>query len=760
MSNVLLWLVTVEALGLATWPLLARLFPAFPDRGYGLAKAAGLLLVGFLNWWCGSIASLGNYPALMWLFLLLVLACGIWLQRAHLDPRTALPRDVLVSALICEALFLLAFAGWTLVRLQNPNIYQTEQPMDFMLLQVSGMTHSFPPPDAWLSGHTVNYYYLGYALFAGLGRMATVDSRYGYSLSNITVFALGCAGAYSIALAMLRSRVWALGGPLALMLVGDYDGFAQTLKQIQNGTFTGRSMDLICSTRIIGGCNDYRTITEFPAFSLIWNDLHPHVMAIPFALLAIAVAASALLDEHPDRRRASVALRYGGAALIVGALYPINSWDFPTYLVLILGCLLLAEARRGPLDWVRAGAIAGIVPLSLLLFAPYYLTVHFTGQGIGFQATPTDSAEFFVVIGVVLVPAMVLALWRACLRVLVPDPDDQPDRTVEWAQDLPTGWGYFLVGAAILLLAVLPARTDVALILIASCAGFGLLEGLRREPPAMLFALALTALVSLLLLFGDYVYLRDIFDGGPNYRMNTVFKLYYQSWLLLSFAASYAIYALWQSLRRAWLLPRILFGVLTLALVLPALAYLPLGIPSQSAPLAGSGTLDGLQYLSSADPDEYAALIWIRDNTPADAVIAEAAGTDAPTSYCGEYWVCGPLQSYDKVSALTGRPTIVGWPGSHESLWRSANTNPAAASMLQSRERAVHVLFTTTDSNAALSLLRGYSVSYIYVGPVETATYVEGLHLPASVLTKFADMAGFQIAYHNASVTIYAVPPG
>jgi uncharacterized membrane protein len=227
MQDIILWLLTVEALGLAAFPLTARLFQGFPDRGYGLSKAMGLLLVGFLNFWLGNVLSLANYPLLLWILAVLLVPAGVVAQRGRWpgqgEPRRTLWRAILVE----EVIFLVAFAAWTTVRLQNPDIYATEKPMDFMLLQVSGFAHHFPPPDAWLSGHTVSYYYLGYAIFAMLGRMAGVDPRYGFNLANITIFALGCSSAYSIGLALMRRWVWALGAPLALMVAGDYDGFGQ-----------------------------------------------------------------------------------------------------------------------------------------------------------------------------------------------------------------------------------------------------------------------------------------------------------------------------------------------------------------------------------------------------------------------------------------------------------------------------------------------------------------------------------------------------
>ena len=184
-TDVLLWLLTIELLGLAALPLAMFLFRGLPDRGYGLSKILGLGLIGFLNFWLGSVSGLGNQPLLLWILALLLGGGGAALYWRGWAILPADRRGFLLTAGIEEALFLVAFAGWALVRAHNPDIYGTEKPMDFMLMQVSGMSHHFPPPDAWLSGHTVNYYYLGYLIFATLGNLSGVDARYGFNLANV-----------------------------------------------------------------------------------------------------------------------------------------------------------------------------------------------------------------------------------------------------------------------------------------------------------------------------------------------------------------------------------------------------------------------------------------------------------------------------------------------------------------------------------------------------------------------------------------------
>ncbi|MCX7669817.1 MAG: hypothetical protein N2439_07085, partial [Anaerolineae bacterium] len=52
---VLLWWLAISALGWAAWPLLFPLLRGLPDRGHGLARAAGWLLIGWVHWMAVSL---------------------------------------------------------------------------------------------------------------------------------------------------------------------------------------------------------------------------------------------------------------------------------------------------------------------------------------------------------------------------------------------------------------------------------------------------------------------------------------------------------------------------------------------------------------------------------------------------------------------------------------------------------------------------------------------------------------------------------
>ncbi|HJS30036.1 MAG TPA: DUF2298 domain-containing protein, partial [Anaerolineales bacterium] len=87
-------------------------------------------------------------------------------------------------------------------------------------------------------------------------------------------------------------------------------------------------------SRAIPAPNDIEPITEFPMFTVLYADLHAHLIVLPIALIAIAWAVSVILAG--GRWRGWLAgiggFLFGGLA--IGALRPTNTWDFYPYLAL------------------------------------------------------------------------------------------------------------------------------------------------------------------------------------------------------------------------------------------------------------------------------------------------------------------------------------------------------------------------------------------------------------------------------------------
>jgi uncharacterized membrane protein len=182
-------------------------------------------------------------------------------------------------------------------------------------------------------------------------------------------------------------------------------------------------------------------------------------------------------------------------------------------------------------------------------------------------------------------------------------------------------------------------------------------------------------------------------------------------------------------------------GLIALCL-LAALLY-PVGATlSRTEGLGRDGrTLDGTLHRRIEEPDQYEAVDWLRQRAQPGQRMVEANG-----------------DSYSSGSLISGAsavPTVLGWYG-HELQWgRDGRT-------LSQRRSDINFVYTTTSLEDALTILRKYGVTYVYVGPGYEAAFREaaeknGQTYSPRALQKFE--TGLPAVYKSGGVSIYRVPP-
>jgi uncharacterized membrane protein len=251
-------------------------------------------------------------------------------------------------------------------------------------------------------------------------------------------------------------------------------------------------------------------------------------------------------------------------------------------------------------------------------------------------------------------------------------------------------------------------------------------SGARSREIDFILLLVLSGMV--LVLFPEFIYLRDVFG----YRINTIFKFYYQAWLMWSIAAAYALVVLTDSLKGPW--RPLVYGVLLISLGM-ALFYPVLGLNSKTNGFSRSEglSLDGAYLYPSSD---YEGVLFLRNAEP--GVIAEAVGGSYSTEHA-------------RMATYTGYSNILGWDG-HEAQWRG-NWD-----LLIPRKEDVATLYCTTQWETARSLLEKYQVRYVVVGNIEYSTYPEGSdYCPFGIKVDKFDLH-LQPAFRNELLTIYSVP--
>ncbi|NPV57842.1 MAG: hypothetical protein HPY76_14395, partial [Anaerolineae bacterium] len=206
--------------------------------------------------------------------------------------------------------------------------------------------------------------------------------------------------------------------------------------------------------------------------------------------------------------------------------------------------------------------------------------------------------------------------------------------------------------------------------------------------------LSLIFLVGLaLVIVPEFFYLRDQFG----WRINTIFKFYFQTWILWSVVAAFSVALLWQTLRarQAWV-----FRVVMVLVILAGLAYPVYAIAGRLNTPLQQLTLDGTGTIARYNPDEMAAITWLRQ-APL-GVMAEAVG--------------GSYSAYGRFATHSGQPTVLGWPG-HESQWRGG------ALEIGSREGDIERLYRTRNWEEALEILNQYNVTYVVIASLERNRY-------------------------------------
>ncbi len=790
MADALIWFLLLELTATIALPWAFFLFRFLPDRGLTLVKPAALLLFSYALWVLGLAHIWPNTQLTAWAIFLVATGGSLWLYRSRWEEL----RDFLQSnwpvLLAAELIFVGLFALWAFVTSGAPAITHTEKPMDFMLLNAAHQARYFPAEDLWLSGHSISYYYFGHIIVAFLTNLTGAVSSTAYNLGVATIPALAGAVAFGLVYNLVRLAGGSLrpalavgaAAPALILLAGNLTGVLEFVRirgwagegfwdwaaikgldavSVAGGVFPQDFWWWFRSTRVIdtltaeGASLDY-TITEFPVFSFVLGDLHAHVLAIPFLLLAISTTLNAYLSPEPLgwlwlRRRPAQA---AALALSGGALAFINFWDFPTFLALLAGVLLLKGYRDYPDSLLQAAVSTAIVfipvlILALVMFTPFYLGA-FSGQTSGIlplQEVATRPFLLFVVLGLFILLSLA-SLARILLRTARPEPADAPAAaTALVVAILPlglwvaTGFMFAIVtsgaGAALDDLGRRLTLAGPGAIIVAAAGYCAMSMSRRGNQLAASFTLLLMALGFYLLLGAELFHIVDSF-GGAWRRMNTVFKFYYQAWLLLGIVASFAVYSLncdlfdyemvrMRAIRGIRGITRI--TVLTLlALLLVASFYYTAGaILDRSAASTEGRTLDGLAFLKESAPGEYAAIEWLRDEAEPGRIV-EAVGDD--------------YTDYGRISAATGRAGVLGWKG-HEIQWRGSHQAFAG------REEAIAAIYSGHYPGEARRLLQHYGVRYVYLGDRERQTY------GVSELPQYGDF--LKTAFHQDGVIVYEV---
>ncbi len=693
LADIAIWWLALEITGFAALPIASYICRNLKDYGYSVSKPLGLLLLTYISWIISFSAGYSTYSVALALGIIAVVSLVVYRRKGLL-----IDRDFAIKF---EVLFLLAFLGFAAVRAYSPDIYWTggEKIMDMTYINSLLRTSQFPPADPWMSGTTIYYYYFGYLIVADLIKITAVLPSIAFNLATASFFALSLTAAFGIGYNLTERMKYGIVTAFFVTLAGNLVGFFQLVDTlfIRKGGMNGAlSFNYWTSSRVIPD-----TINEFPFFSFLHGDVHAHMISIAFQLLIILLLLNVMKSGAPGI--ASILT----LALSIGFLYPLNTWDYPVYLFLAVFVLVSHFIITNKLSLVSVknsikliAAIGATAVFSYLLYLPYHASYK-VDKTISFVDSGRTSLMFY------------LAIYGAFIYLLYSFVMLNYKKS-----NLKPGYYNLslillsIISSVVILISAIELKSFISdnvsnpninglelMVLLVPLLILSAISIIREKDRNRVFVLILIITGIFISLFCEFFYIKDALgSGSPAYiRLNTVFKLYLQNWVLWGASAGAIVFYFRENFtgKKAW-------GIIAIILILMISIYPVLATIGKSGGFGGSPTLDGESYVRKEHPQDYEAILWFR-NISGQPMVLQAPGD--------------LYQWNTYVTAFTGLPTVIGWAG-HEKNWRYPYGYEVDTRW--SDTGTIYTSFTLDDVDA---LLQKYNVSYIYFGDAEIKKY-------------------------------------
>ncbi len=769
--EILLILLLVEAIGFCAFPLISRIASNTKERGYAMTKVAGLAMLTFFTWMFSHVLGYGITAIIMAFSTIALLSIAALKKKPEISFKTAkhaqhfwsifskkfvAKRFDFLKFVEIDLVFAISFLFFIALQMYHPfieggpttTLYTGERFMGSAFLNAINRASLLPPPDPWLSGYSLqHYYYFGYLMGSILTKLSAIPTNITFNLLTPLCAALTTSITYGLGCNLTGKRRYGLLTTLLVAFIGNLHLFKMLIEQILTSPdvilhYIATKWDYYYwgPTRALFDSN--QAITEFPFFSFIWGDFHPHMIGLAFQVLIISLLyaficnSKSIFGNEPSTAFFSV-LVFG---ISLGFLYANSAWDYPGYAILSILVIGAYQLKRGLS--LKYAILSASLPLaiSIFLYLPYILTFKAIGaKGIGIVTYPSPIPGFLLVQGLPLAAIAFLALspkWR-----------DSPVK--KFCLSRAPLLLLLLLLVLLLIIFLYPVLAFILPVILFSL--LFLFREIRKNtntvPHEVFLILCLILCGASILFFSEVFYIMDYLAWGEFQRMNSVFKFYNQVWVMWMIAAAFCIYYVMKNLKGKF---RKVFVVCMVILIFASGIYPVLGTYTWLKGFETSPTLDGTAYLNLKYPSiqidgasvesraDYLAIRWIGKNIKGSPVILEAVPANAPWYQSFNYTY------YCRVSSLTGLPTVMGWVF-HEYSWgyKTYITEP--------RINDVNTIYRTEDMELALKKLNEYDVKYVFVGSLEHMQYQE------RGLQKFEAENFVKKVYDEKGVQIYEV---
>ena len=687
------WYLLAGVLGIVGMAVTGRLFRGFADKGWMFSKVVSITITGFLTWFLVSVRILKfTTVTCVGITAAFGVVCIFLYESQRRQGYDCLPIENLDLVYAEEILFFAVFLLWTYLAGFHPAAHGTEKFMDYGFMEAMMRSKTLPATDLWYSQGKINYYYGGQYFAVFLTKLSGTKVELTYNLMRTFVAAFAFVLPFSLVHQMtldMQGRVsgWKKNLPsitgflagLAVSIAGNmhYVVYAQIIPLIQK--LKGEEVSIYWfpdATRYIGFNPDVpdKTIHEFPCYSFVLGDLHAHVVNIMFVLLLLGLLYAWMKKvrnttpsvEKQGRKKfwmkQLLMPQILAAAMLLGMFHWTNYWDFVIYYVVTGGTVLFMNiiCLKGDIRRIAAVTAAQAVEIfaiATVIILPF--TLQFTTMVQGVRLAQNHS-----------LPHQLLILWG-----------------------LPTV--LTLVFVISLIVEKLKGLEHKSL--------YRLMKAVRTPD---LFAVIMGLCAIGLVAIPELVYVRDIYENR-NARANTMFKLTYQAYIMFGMMMAYVIFRL-LIVNRKKILKAI--AAIGLVLLLWTCGYFGRSVNSWFGQVLDPSQYKGLNataFLETDYVEDVGAIKWLKENIEGSPVVLEANGD----SY----------SEYERVSAMTGLPTVMGWYV-HEWLWRNDVAD------LNEKSSEIETIYTSTDTARVQELIEKYDISYIFVGSCEREKYGENLN--------------------------------
>ncbi|MCR5508600.1 MAG: hypothetical protein K6F34_07925 [Lachnospiraceae bacterium] len=662
------WLITCLGLALIAWPYLRFLSVKFKDGGFCIRFGISAAFSFVLTWLVCTLFGIPFDTPVCFAIPVCLPVPGILVyikNRKNMNKNSVKSDEDAVRFITGFAVFVLLFVIAFWIKGYKPYIdHQTEQYMDFGFMKAIFRQKAVPFEDIWMSGKAVNYYYLGQAFAVFMCRLSGVSVDHGYDLMLCMIFAFLALGIFSLTEILLsgqgglKQRYCTIGGVAssAMCSLGGNGhwivyGLLSDARKALHITEGGKRYWFPTSTMFIG----YDPVTydkgkhEFPSYTLILGDLHAHVINMIFTITLLMVLTDYAFKEKKEDRYAELFSPHVMiTAVLLGLFKGINFWDYPIYYVTAGAVILFADIKKYR---ASAGTIVSVLLKGLMIYGIGTLvmlpfTLHYSNPSGGIHLCGSHTP-----------------LWQFMLI-----------------------WSVHVITAVSLLVYF-----------------FG--SGIRKAGAGLVTAAAYAMCGLGLLVMPEVIYVRDIY-GMQYQRYNTMFKLTFQAFILLSISAGVCI--------------GLFFGKKKLKLIAAMYSVLVLMLAGYAVHAAGewfgnifdpAGRKDVCATGNIWTDDGYSDIRQAADIINRDSSLHIHIIEEGGDSYTND----------NRLSVLTGASDVAGWYV-HEWVWRNDT------SLINARRADIRDFYTLGDRELCRNIADKYGLDYIYVGARTASRYKVNRH--------------------------------